>query len=69
MNRRGIAKINIEDGIVHIGIPIKELKNLLRGTERVRKANWSILKSIRGMWRNKKIDALAYQKTLRKEWS
>lgn len=65
MNSKTNAIVHIENGVVKIEIPIKFL---IREKDAVRKVNWSVLKLARGMWRNKKVDALEYQKAVRKKW-
>ncbi len=65
MNLNRKYKISIEDDKVKIEIPLDLLRHFLKKETPV---NWSILKSIRGIWRHKKIDALDYQKAIRQEW-
>ena len=57
------AKIKVEDEWIDIKIPISFLTDALRKTK-----NWNILDKVRGMWKNKKIDALEYQKRMSQEW-
>jgi len=56
------AKIKIEDKWIDIRIPVSLLQNIIK------KKDWSILNKVRGMWKNKKIEALEYQKRIRQEW-
>lgn len=65
MNSRTTAIVHIENGVIKIEIPIKFL---IKKKDVIRKANWSVLKLVYGMWRNKKVDALEYQRAVRKEW-
>lgn len=68
MNYSQDTKISIKNGVVKIEIPMSQLKSIFKKEEKAQNLDWSILKSIRGIWRNKKIDALTYQKTVREEW-
>ena len=56
------AKVRIEDKWIDIRIPVSFLKNVLK------KRNWSILDKVRGIWKDRKIEALEYQKRIRREW-
>ncbi|MDD5528595.1 MAG: hypothetical protein PHX21_01035 [bacterium] len=56
------AKIKIEDKWVDIKIPVSFFNNFLK------KKDWSILDKVKGIWKDKKIDAMGYQKKIRQEW-
>jgi hypothetical protein len=65
MNLRTTAIVHIENGVIRIEIPIKVL---IKKKDVIREANWSVLKLVYGMWRNKKADAVEYQRAVRKDW-
>lgn len=56
------AEVKLENGYINIKIPSSLLNDL------VTIKDWSILTKVKGMWKNKKLDALEYQIRIRKEW-
>ena len=56
------AKVKVENGFISIKIPLSLINNIAKTRD------WSILDKIKGIWKDKKIDALDYQREIRKEW-
>lgn len=56
------AEVKLENGYINIKIPSSLLNDL------VKIKDWSILDKVKGMWKDRKIDALEYQRNIRKEW-
>ena len=57
------AQIRVDNEWIDIKIPVSVLKNA-----RARTKDWRILAEVRGIWKNKKIDALRFQRETREEW-
>lgn len=55
-------KVELHNGYLTIKIPFSVLNAAAK------KQNWKILDKVRGMWKNRKVDALAYQLKMRDEW-
>lgn len=52
------VKVQLNNEYINIKIPLSLLSDV-RKTK-----NWSILDKVRGIWKNKKFDALEYQKNI-----
>jgi len=64
------VKVTVRNGTVLIQFPARLLRTRpAAGERRPGRTDWRILRQVRGMWKRRKQDALAYQRDARAEWN
>jgi hypothetical protein len=63
------VKVSVRDGTVTISFPARLLRGMVSPRSRRKAAQQPALRAARGMWKRRRIDALAYQREIRGEWN
>jgi hypothetical protein len=63
------VKVSVRNGTVTIRFPARLLRATSASRSRGASTNRQALKAVRGMWKRRKLDPLAYQHQVRGEWN
>ncbi|GEM_PF-1500826 len=63
------VKVSVRNGTVTIRFPARLLRARPGSRGRRNSADLHALKAVRGMWKRRKLDPLAYQREVRGEWN
>jgi hypothetical protein len=64
-----VVKVTVRNGTVTIRFPARLLRAESASHSQRASTNRQALKAVRGMWRRRKLDPLAYQREVRGEWT
>jgi len=62
-------KVSVRNGTVIIRFPARLLRARTASRGRGASTNRQALKAVRGMWKRRRLDPLAYQREVRGEWN
>jgi hypothetical protein len=63
------VKVSVRNGTVTIRFPARLLRVPRASRSRREPADRRALRAVRGMWKRRKLDPLAYQREVRGEWN
>ena len=63
------VRVSVRNGTVTIRFPARLLRVRPGSRDRRNPADRQALKAVRGMWKRRKLDPLAYQRAVRGEWN